>query len=121
MEEAEPVGEQEGRLVEQRTALVAEAARHAADAAGSEAEIDEEIAGVEAQRDGLVAAVPPALLGEYERLRARLGGEGVARLDGNRCTGCHLTLPAVEVEAVRRAPSGSVPHHEECGRILVPS
>ena len=121
MEEAEPVGEQEGRLVERRTALEAEAAGHAADAAVSEAEIDAEVAAVEASRAGLVAGVPAGLLAEYEQLRARLGGEGVARLDGNRCTGCHLTLPAIEVEAVRRAPSGSVPHHEECGRILVPS
>lgn len=120
MEEAEPVGQQEGRLVEQRLALEAEAARHAAAATVSEAEIDDEIASVEGRRSGLVAVVPPELLGEYERLRVRLGGEGVARLDGNRCTGCHLTLPAKEVEAVRRAPAGSVPHHEECGRILVP-
>jgi uncharacterized protein len=121
MEQAEPVGEEEGRLVEQRTALEAEAARQAAAAEGSEAEIDAEIATVGGRRAELVVGVPPDLLAEYERLRARLGGEGVARLDGNRCTGCHLTLPAKEVEAVRRAPSGSVPHHEECGRILVPS
>ena len=121
MEEAEPVGEEEARLTERRIALEAEAARHAAAAALSEAEIDGEIAVAEERRAGLVAAVPPDLIGEYERLRARLGGEGVARLDGVRCTGCHLTLPATEVEAVRRAPPGTVPHHEECGRILVPS
>ena len=31
-------------------------------------------------------------------LRAHLGGVGAARLVGDRCDGCHLTLPSVELE-----------------------
>jgi uncharacterized protein len=60
------------------------------------------------------------LLATYERLRARLGGVGVARLVGTHCDGCHLTLSAVELDRVRHLPDGEVYTCEQCGRILVP-
>ncbi|MGH9139237.1 MAG: C4-type zinc ribbon domain-containing protein [Acidimicrobiales bacterium] len=43
----------------------------------------------------------------------------MAKLEGNRCLGCHLALPAAEVEAVRRVPPDEVPTCPECGRLLV--
>ena len=72
-----------------------------------------------AERDAAVAEVPAALVERYEKLRAKLGGIAVARLDGDRCLGCHVSLPAMEVDAIRHAPEGTVVTHEECGRILV--
>jgi predicted nucleic acid-binding Zn-ribbon protein len=44
----------------------------------------------------------------------------VARLAGARCGGCHLTLPATELDGIRRAPPDTVSRCEQCNRILVP-
>ena len=72
-----------------------------------------------AAREADVAGVPDELLERYERLRARLGGVGIARLEGGRCTGCHLQLPAMEVDRIRKAGPDAVVACEECGRLLV--
>jgi predicted nucleic acid-binding Zn-ribbon protein len=65
--------------------------------------------------------VPAELLAEYERLRKALGGIGVARLNGNRCEGCHLTLSAMDVDRIRHEPDDVLIHCEECGRLLLRS
>jgi uncharacterized protein len=85
----------------------------------AESEVDASIAGLTAQRPGAVAAVPQALLTAYDRLRSRLGGVAVARLVGGRCDGCHLSLPAMELDRIRHQSAGSLETCEQCGRILV--
>jgi len=67
----------------------------------------------------VAAQVPAELLARYERLRAKLAGTGAARLVGESCGGCHLTLPAMEVDRIRRAPPDEVLTCDQCGRILV--
>lgn len=119
MEEAEPVTSELERLEAGRQAAVERREQAVAELAGARAGVDAEIADVEQQRAKAVDAVPADLLATYERLRPRLDGIGVARLEGNRCTGCHLTLPATEVDAIKRSAPGAVVFHEECGRILV--
>jgi hypothetical protein len=119
MEQAEPVHAQMTALDERRADLEGRlaAARHAlADAAGV---LDAELAGVLAEREAIVGELPADLLATYEALRPRLGGIAVARLEGNQCLGCHLSLPATEVDAIRHAAPDAVVTHEECGRILV--
>lgn len=81
--------------------------------------IDSEIASERAARATAAAGISAPLLEEYDRLRARLGGIGAARLDGNRCTGCHLALPSSELEQLRKQAPGTVAHCEQCGRIIV--
>jgi predicted nucleic acid-binding Zn-ribbon protein len=120
METAEPLTEEIDRLEAQRGAAETDAARLAALIVEAEGVIDGELAAVLADRDGIAAGVPDDLLATYEKLRVHLDGIGVARLDGVQCTGCHLSLPATEVAAVRKATPGAVVYHEECGRILVP-
>jgi predicted nucleic acid-binding Zn-ribbon protein len=83
------------------------------------AAIEGEIAEVETQRATAAVHVPAPLLKTYDALRGRLGGVGAARLDGARCTGCHLEIPAGELTEVRRAPEDEVVYCPECGRILV--
>jgi predicted nucleic acid-binding Zn-ribbon protein len=78
-----------------------------------------EVAEVEAGRSSAATAVPAPLMAEYERLRARLGGVAAARLVGSRCDGCHLTLPATELDEIRRQPLDAVVHCDNCGRILI--
>jgi predicted nucleic acid-binding Zn-ribbon protein len=90
-----------------------------------ETAIDAELA-TEAEARALAAgSVPPDLLALYEQCRSRSRGVGAARLVGNTCQGCRLTIPATEVDRIRRAAAdgseGSVFHCDNCGAILVPS
>ena len=55
---------------------------------------------------GSAGAVPEQLLAAYERLGQRLEGVAVARLTGGRCDGCHLSLPAVELDRIRHEAAG---------------
>jgi len=120
LEEREPLdarlGELESQMAEadSRRRFVAEAMAQA------EAGVDAEIAQLEQDRQKAASAVPSDLLASYERLRARLGGVGAARLVGNHCDGCHLTLSAAELDRIRRLGPGQVVTCEQCSRILVP-
>jgi predicted nucleic acid-binding Zn-ribbon protein len=119
MEQIEPI---DARLVElaatrQQRQLVLEDAEVRLTAAGAELDV-----ALDAERQARAAVadrVPADLLDEYDKLRAGSGGVGVARLVGSQCGGCHLTLSAVEVAALRRQPDVAS-HCEECGRLLVP-
>lgn len=120
MEQAEPIGAEIPRLVEERGRVAAEAEQLQQAIVEQEEGIGRELAEQEATRAAAAAGVPTDLLRTYEQLRKRFGGVGIAQVDAGRCTGCHLGLPAVELDAVRRAPEGTIVRHEECGRILVP-
>ena len=119
MEKAEPLIADVGRLTGDRGELATEVERLRGAVAEEERAIDAEIASVGGARDAVAAEIPGDLLDRYERLRARLGGVAVARLEGDRCMGCHVSLPAMEVDAARHAPADAVVIHEDCGRILV--
>jgi uncharacterized protein len=90
-----------------------------AELARAEKDIDEELAGVTGQRAEAAKAVDPPLLEAYDKLRSKLGGVGAARLEGDRCTGCHLSLPSAELERLRAQPAEAVLHCDNCQRILV--
>ena len=87
--------------------------------ATAEAEVDAELESEQSARAEAAAQVPDDLTKTYENLRTRLGGIGAARLDGNRCSGCHLTLPATELDRIRHADANALVYCEQCGRILV--
>jgi predicted nucleic acid-binding Zn-ribbon protein len=87
--------------------------------ANAESEIDAELATEEAARAAAVASIPSDLLSLYENLRARLGGIGAARLVKGSCAGCHLALPATEVDRIKRVPPDEIVRCDQCGRILV--
>jgi len=119
MEELEPVDAElsvidgnlsrlEGRASELRRAISTQ-----------EAEISTELDAERSERQGLAGSVPADLLARYEQLRGRLGGTGAARLIGGSCGGCHLQLPAVELDQVRHADPDAVIYCDQCGRILV--
>ncbi|HVX19460.1 MAG TPA: C4-type zinc ribbon domain-containing protein [Acidimicrobiales bacterium] len=119
MEEIEPL---QSEIDAQRvTRRETEAAVSAAQAGllAAETAVDAELAEVEAQRAGSIDGIDEGLVGEYEKLRVPLGGVAIARLTGNRCDGCHLTLSAVEVDRIRHLPPDELVNCEECGRMLV--
>lgn len=119
MEEREPLDARMAQLDEEISRLAERRAVAESKLASAEAEIVAELSRLEASRPALAGAVLAELLAAYERLRARLGGVAVARLVGGRCDGCHLSLPAVELDRIRHQPPGKLEYCEQCGRILV--
>jgi len=117
----EPLDAELAVLEAENAALGTEAARLRGALAEAEAEIDADLSNQHAAREAVANAVPEDLRSRYDALRARLGGTGAARLVGNRCSGCHLELPSMEVDRIRRLPPGTVVTCEQCGRILVPA
>lgn len=119
MEAAEP-------LQDALDAAVVPVAEAVGAAAAAQRELDEavavveaELAELEADRVRAAAGIDGALLATYESLRARHGGVGVARLEGARCMGCHLEIPAGELDQLRKAATDAVVLCPECNRILV--
>jgi predicted nucleic acid-binding Zn-ribbon protein len=87
-----------------------------------EAVIDAELAQEVEARATAAGVIPADLLAAYERIRASNHASGAARLVGNTCQGCRLTIPATEVDRIRKAdPEGPVFHCDNCGAILVPT
>lgn len=120
MIEAEPLDAQLEVFGQQRAAIDEDAMRLTAAVAEAETTIDAELAELVGRRSDAAAGVDAGLLERYEKLRARFKGVGVARLEGNRCLGCHLALPAAEVEAVRReAREDGIATCPQCDRLLV--
>jgi predicted nucleic acid-binding Zn-ribbon protein len=119
MAAGEPVDAQLARLAADRTAAEADAVRLLGVIGEAEAEIDAEVAAEADARAALAGKLREELTRRYERLRLRLGGIGAARLEHGSCGGCHLALPAVELDHIRRAPPEAVITCEQCGRILV--
>ncbi|MDR1117769.1 MAG: C4-type zinc ribbon domain-containing protein [Bifidobacteriaceae bacterium] len=87
--------------------------------ASATGEIDQAAAAESAKRDALAHGLDAALMALYERLRARLGGVGAARLERGRCGGCGMQLSASDLAALRGLGADEVARCEECTRILV--
>jgi uncharacterized protein len=119
MEALEPLDGDLQAADTERDALEGDASRLRSTIAAAERELDKEIARHADQRRVAATGLPQELLSRYEKLRTKLGGTGAARLVNGSCGGCHLALPAMEVDRIRKAPPQSVITCEQCGRILV--
>jgi predicted nucleic acid-binding Zn-ribbon protein len=119
LEEEEPLDLALAGHRSEAEALTEEAARLQAAIVVADAEIHASIEQEEAQRAERAAELPDELADRYELLRSRLGGVGAARLVGDRCDGCHLTLPSVEVERIRHLSPDQFAICTQCDRILV--
>ena len=119
MEEEEPLDQALAVHRATMAELEAEAVRLAAAATACEVELTAAIEAEAASRSESAVGLPAELAERYERLRAHLGGVGAARLVGDRCDGCHLTLPSVEVERIHNLPADTFATCPQCDRILV--
>lgn len=119
MGEREPVDEEVAALTAERARLEGDGARLRGLVAEAQAGIDAELAAEEVRRAEAVVGVPADITALYERLRAKYGGVGAAPLMGARCGGCHLSLPATEIDRIRREPPDALVSCDQCGRILV--
>ena len=76
--------------------------------------------GLLADREALRAAVDPALLARYDKVAARTGGTGAARLIDGRCGGCRVAVPASIADLLlHAADADQIATCDECGRLLV--
>ena len=119
LEEEEPLDSQLEQHRAGARGLAADITRLEAVIAEAEAEIRSLIVAEEGKRAELATGLPPDLAERYEVLRAHLGGVGAARLVGDRCDGCHLTLSSVEIERIRQLPAEEFATCAQCDRILV--
>ncbi|MBI2708735.1 MAG: hypothetical protein HYX34_03465 [Actinobacteria bacterium] len=120
MEQLEPIEADMAKREQASAALLQEAELVRQRLTAAEAEISVAVSSELAARAEAAGQVgDDELLREYEAIRARLQGVGVARLVAGTCGGCHLRLPAVELDRLKHQPADAVPHCEECGRLLV--
>jgi predicted nucleic acid-binding Zn-ribbon protein len=119
LDEREPLDGVVAGLEGELVALDRRRGESQAELAAAEQELDGEIAALAGPHQAAASAVDGDLRAAYERIRGRLGGVGAARLVGSRCDGCHLTLPATELDRIRHGSGDEVVTCEQCGRILV--
>jgi uncharacterized protein len=119
LEEEDPLDTELAGLRDEVATLEAEAERLNAAIAVAEKDIAVSITAEEAERAERARGLPDDLADRYELLRSRLGGVGAARVVGNRCDGCHLTLSSIEIERIRRLPAEEFATCTQCDRILV--
>ncbi|HUQ62396.1 MAG TPA: C4-type zinc ribbon domain-containing protein [Acidimicrobiales bacterium] len=115
----EPIDEEVQALEKERARLDDEGVELRAAIAEAQAGIDAELANETTARAETAARVPTDLLALYERIRANEDGIGAAPLVNGRCGGCHLTLPATELDRMKREPPDALVTCEQCGRVLV--
>ncbi|MBJ3813023.1 zinc ribbon domain-containing protein [Streptomyces flavofungini] len=87
------------------------------DAATSE--FDSEAANITKERALVAGSIPADLLALYDKVRAKQGGVGAAKLHQRRCEGCRLELDITEVNDIKAASPDKVVRCENCSRILV--
>lgn len=119
MEERESLDEEINVLRQRRAELDAEGVGLRATVAEVQSGLDRDLAAEQEARSSAVSSLPADLVALYERLRARLGGVAAAPLVNGRCGGCHLALPATEVDRLRKEPPEILVLCEQCERILV--
>jgi predicted nucleic acid-binding Zn-ribbon protein len=119
MAASEPIDASIGELTARRSALEAETIAATAALADALAAVDGDLSVAHAERDEIVGNVPEDLLTAYDKLRPQYRGIAVAKLVGNNCGGCHLTLSAMALDRLRQLPPDALATCDECGRILI--
>lgn len=119
MEGQETLDEELAGLRARRDELDARGAALRLAVAEAQAEVDRELAAHLAARTDAASAIPADVAALYDQLRAHLGGVAAAPLVNGRCGGCHLALPATEIDRLRKEPADALVRCEQCERILV--
>ena len=104
LEDMDPLKEEIDSLEKQLAKCLQRIEDKRSDLAQKEEDLDAQAEEVLQQREGHASEVPENLLVLYEGFRVRFGGIAVAKLSGGTCTGCHLSLPLMEVDKLRKLP-----------------
>jgi predicted nucleic acid-binding Zn-ribbon protein len=111
---------------ERITTLKAEEAEHAAVIADLEIRkenaltiLHNDLDAISKDRSETVNGIDKALVDLYEKIRETTGGAGAAALSAGSCTGCNLSINAVEIKRMADLAEDEVVRCEECRCILV--
>lgn len=111
---------------ERITTLRAEEAEHAAVIADLEIRkenaltiLNNDLEVIAKDRTETVNGIEKALVDLYEKIRETTGGAGAAAFSAGSCTGCNLSVNAVEVKRMADLAEDEVVRCEECRCILV--
>lgn len=118
MERIEPLVASGAGMRASRDELEATAQRQTVARAEAEAAIEAELRAATDRRAAALADTPPDAFERYTLLRPGLAPSTVVRLVGNRCEGCPLAMPAMEVDRIRKQPAG-LAECDECGRLVL--
>ena len=118
MLQLEPIDEQLVALAARQVELDHIGAALRVAAAEADVAIDAELVSLRAHRAELVPAIDGELMALYDQLRVRLN-PAVAPLKGSTCGGCHLSIPAKELDAIKHQPADALIQCEQCSCILV--
>jgi len=83
------------------------------------AAINSELETIASDRSKLVSGVEKSFIDLYEKIRADSGGPGAAALVAGACSGCNLSINAVEIKRLSDLAEDEVVRCEECRCILV--
>lgn len=118
MERAEQIDADLATVTEQR-AVIEQQRDEALTARDAEwARVDEQLAGVKADRIELVSQLPTDLVGLYERIVAS-GTTGAAAMTQRRCGGCRLEFDGSTLAVLRKADPDEVVRCDSCGTIQI--
>jgi len=81
--------------------------------------INNELDAIVKDRSETLQSIEKALVDLYEKIRETTGGAGAAALVAGACTGCNLSINAVELKRVADIADDEVVRCEECRCILV--
>jgi predicted nucleic acid-binding Zn-ribbon protein len=111
---------------ERITTLRAEEAEHAAVIADLEIRkenaltiLNNDLDAIAKDRTETVNGIEKALVDLYEKIRETTGGAGAAAFSAGSCTGCNLSVNAVEIKRMADLAEDEVVRCEECRCILV--
>ena len=117
IEAIEELSAEQTKLNEQLQTARAEADLAQAGYERASGDVDAQLRQASGQREEILKAVAPDTLKLYDRLKHEKQGLAVAQLDGSTCGGCHMELPAQELDrVVAEEQVWRCPH---CRRILV--
>ena len=85
---------------------------------GERAATQKEVAELEAERSGLLPAIPENLLDNYDRIARKHNGTAMAEVRDEKCTACGMRVRPHVFQEMRRANSEELFHCETCTRIL---
>jgi len=119
MEALEPIEARLAARGDERQPIDVESERLVAELADEERALEEKLAARRHDRSSVSATIDGALFARYEKLGARVGGVGAARMLHGRCGGCHLELSAGELDRLNHLPADQIATCDQCDRILV--
>jgi hypothetical protein len=83
---------------------------------GEKHQLENDLAGLNAQRDALTKTLPADVLAHYESLLKTKAGKAVAAIIEESCEACGMTISPADMQAAR-SPN-ILAHCKTCGRIL---